>query len=223
MFILFIFLEIVFLSLTSKKVHQSLGTFFYSVTRSEQATIKLFSLIFLPGTIIHELSHALMATILFVNVGKIEFTPEIHPDGIKLGSAQIALTDPFRRALIGLAPFLFGLIILISIMYYLFLGSTQALKIPYSVWVLVIYSIFVLVNTIFSSRKDLEGTLEVGLFILAIFIALYLLDFKQVFIFLENFINLQTEFFKVISLILLIPLTINLGILSLVKLVLKRN
>ena len=46
-------------------------------------------MLFLPGTVIHELAHVLSAGVLLVHVGEVEFMPQQTPEGIKLGSAQI--------------------------------------------------------------------------------------------------------------------------------------
>src|ERR1700681_939898 len=70
--------------------------------------IFLISFIFLPGIIIHELSHLLVASILFVKTGEIEFMPQVQDEGLKLGSVSIAKTDPIRRFIIGVSPIILG-------------------------------------------------------------------------------------------------------------------
>lgn len=102
----------------------------------------------------HELGHFLMASILMVPTGEIEFLPKIQEGGVKLGSVAIARTDPFRRFLIGVAPVLSGIGILFLASYYL-----------HPLWpftwrsAVFAYILFEIGNTMFSSKKDMEGAL----------------------------------------------------------------
>ncbi|HKC14513.1 MAG TPA: hypothetical protein VKC89_00935, partial [Patescibacteria group bacterium] len=54
--------------------------------------INLTSFLFLPGVIVHELSHYLLASLLFVPVGDIEFMPQRREGELKLGSVSIGQT-----------------------------------------------------------------------------------------------------------------------------------
>lgn len=139
-----------------------------SLTRSlsKIVSIQFFSFLFLPGIVIHELSHMLVAAVLFVPVGDIEFTPKVTEAGISLGSTAIGKTDPIRRALIGLAPILVGLLILF------------AMTNSYSQTLIFLYVVFEVSNTMFSSFKDLEGLLEV--FIVFILLAAVFYVFTQI-------------------------------------------
>ena len=103
----------------SKLLLKSLGTLFYFLTHSHKKTIGLLAFLFLPGTIIHELAHVIVAGMMLVESSDIEFMPEIREDGVKLGSAQIQKTDPLRRTIIGVAPVLVGLSLIIGISWYI--------------------------------------------------------------------------------------------------------
>jgi len=70
--------------------------------------LNLVFFLLLPGIFLHEFSHILMAEILRVKTGELKLKPEIVNGHLTLGSAQIALTDPFRLTLIGIAPFIAG-------------------------------------------------------------------------------------------------------------------
>src|SRR5579859_1313470 len=111
-FILFL-IELLCLFFLSKELTKVLSQLLLHITRSSETTIQILSFLFLPGVIVHELSHMFMASLLFVRVGTIEFLPQIHGDTVKLGSVQVARTDPFRRLLIGVAPLLGGMGILL--------------------------------------------------------------------------------------------------------------
>ncbi len=108
-FLVLLFIEIVILFLLSRLVSRTLSGFM---------SINLLSLIFLPGIIVHELSHFFIAVILFVPVGDIEFTPKKNDNGVKLGSIEIARTDPIRRSLIGFAPVFVGLALIVGVVYF---------------------------------------------------------------------------------------------------------
>jgi hypothetical protein len=88
---------------------------------------------------------------LFVATGEVEFFPEIQGNQVKMGSVAIAKTDPLRRFLIGVAPLIGGLGILLLSFAYLRASSLS--------WqsVLLLYIVFQVGNTMFSSSKDMEG------------------------------------------------------------------
>ncbi len=113
----------------------------------------VYSVIFLPGTILHELSHFLVAEILGVRTGTIEVLPEFHEksDSLseRLGSVQTAKTGPIRSFLIGAAPFITGLAILWV------LGSILSSS-TLSNWYLglLIYGIAVVGSSMLLSKED---------------------------------------------------------------------
>ena len=81
----------------------------YLVTGHPTVALWIFFLIFLPGTLVHELSHWLVAKLLGVPTGRIVLWPQVKRDGaLWLGAIQVARTDPLRSSLIGLAPLLSG-------------------------------------------------------------------------------------------------------------------
>ena len=164
-------IEIFSLYFFSRLLTKSLAIIFYRLTRSRETTIYWLAAIFLPGTAIHELSHALVAGGMLVPVGDISITPKIEESGVVLGTAEITKTDPFRRAIIGVAPVLVGLGLIIGLVW--FIGS-----VPWWAQILFAYLIFLIANTMFSSPKDLEGSVEVAAMVVALivtpmFIGLY--------------------------------------------------
>src|SRR5258708_3703206 len=112
------FVEIVLLFLLSRNLTKILSQFFYQITKNKTVTITLIAFLFFPGTLLHELAHALFAGLLGVRVAEIEFVPKIDGEHVKLGSVQIAHTDPFRRFFIGAAPMLFGTVVLLVTLFY---------------------------------------------------------------------------------------------------------
>lgn len=81
----------------------------YLITGDPTVALWIFFVVFLPGTLVHELSHWLAAKLLGVRTGRIVIWPQAKRDGsLWLGSIQIAHADPVRSSLIGLAPLVSG-------------------------------------------------------------------------------------------------------------------
>lgn len=223
LYLLIIFLEILILFLLSKVLPSFLTQIFYFFVRSHKVAVWLLSIIFLPGTLVHEMAHLLVAGVMLVPVGDISLMPEIKEEGVKLGHVEIQKADPIRRALIGFAPVFVGLGMLIGIIY--FANSQFFEKGIYPLWLLatLFYLEVVIGNTMFSSRKDLEGTLGVVVVVIAIFGALYLLGFEGFFIFLQNnLIENKIGFYQNFALFLSIPVIGDILVYILAKLLVKK-
>lgn len=218
-YFILLFLEIVALFLLSRKISKVFSKFL---------SINFLSFLFLPGVIIHELSHMLVAVILLVPIGDMEFTPKKGEAGLKLGSIEIAKTDPIRRSMIGFAPVFVGLMIVIGIVY-LFSSNIEFLKDKDSYIVIaavlgIMYLLFAVSNTMFSSSKDMEGTVEILITLLIIFVSAYILGFRPPLDFTDKI--LTKEFLDIIkksSIFLLVPIFIDLVILSIIRVIYKRR
>jgi hypothetical protein len=138
---------------------------------------------------------------------------------LKMGSVQIGKTDPLRKLLIGIAPLIVGTTILFSMYYF---SSQQQLS--YYSWqiYLSLFATFEIANTMFSSRKDMEGTF--------IFFAVLVVLILLCFIFklyppswtLSTISNvLSLPFFHTLSVFLLIPLVIDLLLIGGVKILIR--
>jgi hypothetical protein len=81
----------------------------------------LYYVAVMPGVIIHELSHWLMAKLLGVRTGRVQLMPQRGKTSgprrrkITLGSVSVARTDPLRSTLIGVAPLLGGVTVILLI------------------------------------------------------------------------------------------------------------
>jgi len=175
LYLILFLLEIFLLYLLSRKFTRRLTLFFYRITGSRRKTYILYATFFLPGTFFHEMAHFLTALLLLVPVGNINLLPEISEDKVRLGSVPIGKTDPLRRTIVGSAPFVFGLgIILITI-------SLMINKNLYSNWpylLLTIFIVFQVANNMFLSKSDLKGTFILLLIVLLITFIFYLLGFR---------------------------------------------
>lgn len=186
--------------------------------------VRVLALMFLPGTIIHELAHLLFAGVMFVPVGEMNVFPEIEESGVKLGSVQIGKTDLFRRAVVGVAPILFGILCILMTFYML-------REVTHLVWwqaLLALYLVFEIGNTMFSSRKDAEGligftvvTLTIVLIVLVPLYFLRPLFLENAWIYLNN-LNLEfiSNLFKQVDTYLIAPVVIDIVVIVLVRLLL---
>ncbi len=156
----------------------------------------LFVLFFLPGTFLHELSHFVAAKLLLVHVGKFSLVPKKKEKEIVLGSVTIAQTGVVRRIIIGSAPVILGLAIILGIAY---LSDIKGLN-DWRFVALIIYLVFVVANTMFSSKRDLEGAWKVLVVFLIIAVSAYGLGVR---------VYIGNEIFKLASLYLIVPIAID--------------
>ncbi len=162
-----------------------------------------------PGVILHELSHWLMAKLLFVPTGDMAlFRPnkgkQASNGKVVLGYVEVFKTDPIRQSLIGLAPLITGILVLIIISTLLqfrngfgdggHIGQTL-LNLPGDLWnslsqpinFLWLYLVFSVSNGMLPSAADrrpwLVGFLLPGAILLVLGVAGYLPalsdDFQQ--------------------------------------------
>ncbi len=116
----------------------------------ENIVYSLIAFIFFPGTVIHELSHFVMAVILFLKVRDIHVFPQWEGRYLKLGSVYYEKKDVLRSVIVGIAPVIVGLLLfwwLFSLQ--IFESSNIFLKIT------VGWLVFILSTTMFSSKQDL--------------------------------------------------------------------
>lgn len=204
-FLLILLLELIFLYFLSHVLQSSLTKIIFKITKSRRVTLNFLLLLFLPGVIVHELSHFIIASLLFVKIGEINFLPEITEDGVKLGSLEIERTDPVRRAIVGFAPVLIGIIAVLGLAHFFTLGKMSGVGLT----VVLFYLLFAITSTMFSSKKDLEGTIELLIVFGIIFLALYITGVKAPFVWFSALFEKNTEIFKKINILLLLPLSSN--------------
>ncbi len=217
MYIYIFLIELVILLFLSKRLIYSTMRFLYKVFRKDSKVEKIFALIFLPGTFIHETAHFLSALFLLVPVGNIELMPRKDGDNLKLGSVPIGKTDPFRRLIVGLAPLLFGLAIIFFIIYWITSRNLFPENLLFSLF--AVYLIFQVSNTMFLSKKDTEGFWIVGVIFLVLFAGYKLLGVNITVDFSAERQELINNLFKNASLFLLVPIVIDIIFIFLMNLI----
>ena len=202
-------IELTFLYFISRL---SIRELFYSLRiffRSEKIVFAIVALIFFPGTVIHELSHFIVAMLLFLKVREIHIFPEFEKNYIKLGRVIYEKQDVIRGIVVGIAPIAIGLIIFFWI-------STLQIFIIENIWLklLMLYLIFVISTTMFSSRQDLIdlGYLLPITIIIILFLYLFQIDLGRL---LTNpqLIAVTTDFVYDVNVYLGISIAIHLGLL----------
>jgi hypothetical protein len=92
-----------------RNLHKELQILLFLLTRRVDMALRLFSVIFFPGVLLHEGSHFLMAKLAGVPTGRFSIFPRTAKNGkLQLGYVETSSTDWFRDALIGAAPLLSG-------------------------------------------------------------------------------------------------------------------
>lgn len=194
--IFIILAEFVLLFFLSRQTLKALNNLLLLATKNRNLTTQILTMLFLPGTIIHELSHLFVAGILFVPTGKLNFSPVVEEGRVKAATLEVAKTDPFRRALIGLAPLLVGLVVSIGSIVWFYQANQELIaNSPFSVFALketylLAFILFQVTNTMYASQEDLEGMLALGATILILTttlgLAFYLKDIS-----LPSFLKIQ--------------------------------
>ena len=98
-----------------RTVHRTLQSIALITTGHVEASTLLYAVPLFPGVALHELSHAVMATVLGVKVRKFSVWPQRQAGSIRLGCVEILRTDALRASLIGAAPLITGSVALVVI------------------------------------------------------------------------------------------------------------
>lgn len=214
-FLIFL-IEISILFILSRLLTKTLSQVLFLLTKSRSVVTTIIALLFFPGVVVHELSHMFAAGILFVPVGDINLMPKLSESGeLRLGSVMIGKTDILRRAIIGLAPLVVGLMIVLGIPFMLQDSSATFLFAA-----IAIYLLFEIGNTMFSSRKDMEGIVELVIVLGLLVVIFYVANFRWPAEAFASFISrdYSVEFFKQINVFLAWTIAIDVITITVLKL-----
>jgi hypothetical protein len=214
--VLFI-IQVYILSLLSNKLFNLLYKYLFRIFKKESTVVFVISMMFLPGTFIHELSHAITATLMGSRVTKFSIWPQVENGGIKMGYAQFIVLDVVRNTFIGIAPLIFGIIIL----YFLILNF---FTVNIYLKILIIYLIFQVSNSMFLSESDIKDLKLLSLIILVLGLIIYVADIYYLKYGILNLLNfnfistININFVLYLNIFFFGTLLMNLLILGLVKL-----
>ena len=142
-------------------------------------TMAVFSFLFLPGVILHEFSHFIVAKILFVRTRGFSIIPKMMPEGyLRMGYVEVAESDIVRDSLIGAAPLILGNLAVAYIAIYrlhliplwdvlrhgqmnlFWMGITLLPGVPdFALW---FYLTFAISSTMLPSQSDRHAWLPLG-------------------------------------------------------------
>jgi hypothetical protein len=172
-------------------LHREIQTVLYLAGgRNAQLTMAVFSILFLPGVVLHEFSHFIVAKLLFVRTRGFSIIPKMMPEGyLRMGYVEVAETDIVRDSLIGAAPLILGNLVVAYIAIYrlhliplwdvlrngqmnlFWLGITLLPKVTdFALW---FYLTFAISSTMLPSQSDRHAWLPLG-FSVAVLVALAL-------------------------------------------------
>ena len=112
------------LLMLERYAHRMLQEVALLVTGHTESAIFIYSIPLLPGVALHELSHAVMALLLGVQVRNFTLIPQRQRGGtVRLGAVEVLRSDNLRASLIGAAPLITGLAVLGLIGWLVFDGA----------------------------------------------------------------------------------------------------
>lgn len=173
-------------------IHKHLQGLGLLLTNNAETAVFLYYFVMLPGVIVHEFGHWIMAKVLLVKVKKMRFWPQRKSGDIQLGLVETVRVDPVREALIGLGPVVAGVAVvyLISTLvldtraFYatLVTGDLRtigqglaALTSTADFW-LWLYVLFAVSNAMMPSPADRESWPLVGAGIVGVVVFMFVLD-----------------------------------------------
>ena len=148
---------------------------------SDSATM-IYFLALLPGIVLHELSHWVVAILLRVPVGKLSLWPKKKRRGqVRLGSVSVGVSDPLRASLIGVAPLVMGSLVILAVGQLVLGVSDLGRLLLHGTWadlwgelvaywrvpdfLLWLYLIFAIANAMLPSESDRAAWPMMGLFL----------------------------------------------------------
>jgi hypothetical protein len=163
-------------------IHRHLQGLWLLIFHDSGIALVIYSLIMLPGVLLHEGSHWLAAAVLGARPARFSVIPAQMPDGtVRLGFVDTEKVDFVREAIIGAAPLLFGSLIVILVGYgrlgvgpvgealtrgdllVMMRGLQTMTRVP-DFW-LWLYFVFTVSNSMLPSASDRRAWLPVALLI----------------------------------------------------------
>ncbi|MEO6509157.1 MAG: hypothetical protein ABIO02_04330 [Patescibacteria group bacterium] len=214
-FLLLFLAQLVILYFVSRQTIKELFIFFRRFM-PERAVAVLITILFLPGTIMHELAHFIMAISLMLRVREVSILPEFDDDYIKLGKVVYEKKDIVRGILVGIAPIFAGLFL------FWMASSWQLFPAPsFLLSVVMGYSIFVISTTMFSSKQDLVDMIYIVPLAVILIAVLYIFSIDVGSFIPPIFWNHLRTFINNLNFYFFFSFIIHIGIIVLLKILKK--
>lgn len=187
---------------------------------NDQTIVIFITLLYLPGTILHELAHFVFAIACFLRVRHVSIIPVLEKNYVKLGHVTYEKQDIVRSIIVGIAPFFAGIGFFWLISYFKLFPSQSVL-----INILLGYLMFTVSSTMFSSKQDLIDIIYLIPLVIIIGGVIYIFDFKITLSIGNLFINGILYFLNKVNMYLLISLAINIALIIVakgLKLILRR-
>lgn len=209
--LLFFGIQLIALFFVSRQTIKELFIFFRRFL-PDKVVFTIITIFFLPGTILHELAHFVMAIMLMLRVREVSVLPEFEKDYIKLGKVIYEKKDIVRGILVGIAPIVAGLAV-----FWIF--SVWKLFPTPNIFLTVFlgYFIFVVSTTMFSSKQDLVDLIYIiplGIIIAGI---LYILNINPARLLNDTAWNTIRDFIVHINFYFLFSFIIHISIIVVLK------
>jgi hypothetical protein len=173
----------------------------YRITRSPDLAMVILFIVYLPGILVHESAHWLMAKVLGLKTGKFRVWPRKQGRQIGMGSVSVARGGTIADSAVGLAPLIIGSILVALIGTQIFqteqissiwqtrnwnaiLGQWQTALTSNPDGLLWSYLLFAVANAMLPSSSDREPLKSLLLYIL-IFGGIYFLIDRSGQVFLQ--------------------------------------
>ncbi len=213
--LLTVLLALALVYFTQRFVSREISFLIQKLGGGKKQFVDFCSALFLPGTLLHEVSHFLMASALNVKTGDVKILPEfidINEDPtqrIKMGSVQVAKMNPLQGFFVGFAPLITGIIFLVWMAS--LIGSFYFNK-DYILLSVCLYLFFTVANSFFPSKEDLQHTLPFTIIFLTLAVAAWFLGIRFSFsppAFITDTFKVLTNTLvgsAILNIIILIPL-----------------
>lgn len=111
--------------LLQRLIRQQLFSLSYRLTSRPESTLRLFGCLMFPGTLLHELSHILAASVLGSRIWDVSLSPTYVEDEngkgtVELGSVMAKDVGVLRNAMISVAPTVAGSLLILLVGWLVF-------------------------------------------------------------------------------------------------------
>ncbi len=115
---IWLFLSLIVLVFLQRWMSGTIQRAAFLLTRHREISILVHQLVFLPGVLVHEVAHWLTARLIGVETFGFSIWPESMKDGsLRMGYVQTEKVGFIRESIIGVAPLVYGVIIIQAIAY----------------------------------------------------------------------------------------------------------